>query len=258
MDTTPLISVITVCRNSGESLAHTLRSVGEQDWPHIEHIVIDGASIDGTVEIIERFRSKLAHFSSQPDKNLYDAMNKGLDCASGDIICFLHAKDYYVSSTVLSRVASQMREFGLDALIACVEFFHEVNPERMVRRYRSGIFKPELLAWGWMPAHPALFLSRSVVQRVGHFKVDYQIASDFEFIVRAFHGHNLKYQYLPDVVVRMPMGGISTKSWGSSVSLNREVLRACRENGLCTNMLKILSKYPVKIFLEIILKFIKF
>jgi hypothetical protein len=140
-----------------------------------------------------------------------------------------------------------MQEHKLDALMGDVGFFHDRDHQRMVRRYRSDRFTPERLAWGWMPAHPALFLRKEVVQRVGGFRTDYRIAGDFEFIVRAFHGYTLRYQHVPEVLVRMQTGGVSTGGWRSKILLNQEVLRACRENGLPTNMLKILSKYPAKL-----------
>ncbi len=241
------ISVITVTYNSARTLERSLQSVAEQDWPTVEHIVIDGASTDGTREILERFRSRMAYMVSEPDKGIYDAMNKGLAHATGDIICFLNADDQYASTNVLSMVASQMRDHNLDALMGDVCFFHEGDPSRMVRRYRSDRFHPGRLAWGWMPAHPALFLRKEVVQRVGRFKTDYRIAGDFEFIVRAFHGHALRYRHFPEVLVRMQTGGVSTGGWRAKIRLNQEVLRACRENGLHTNMLKILSKYPAKL-----------
>lgn len=197
--------------------------------------------------IIEHFRPQLAHVLSEPDKGIYDAMNKGLERASGDIICFLNADDHYATNTVLSKVAMLMHEQQLDALMGDVGFFHEVDPCRMVRRYRSNHFTPDRLAWGWMPAHPALFLSRAVVQRVGRFKTDYRIAGDYEFIVRAFYGHNLACRHLPEVLVNMQIGGVSTNGFGAKLRLNREVLRACRENGVQTNIVKILSKYPAKL-----------
>jgi glycosyltransferase involved in cell wall biosynthesis len=243
----PLISVITVCYNSAATLTRALQSVADQDWSRVEHIVIDGASKDETAEIIDRFRAKLAHIVSEPDKGIYDAMNKGLDRASGDIVCFLNADDQYASNSVLSRVAMLMYEHQLDALMGDVGFFHKSDSQRMVRRYRSNHFTPGRLAWGWMPAHPALFLSRAVVQRVGRFKTDYRIAGDYEFIVRAFHGHEMRYRHLPEVLVNMQTGGASTAGFGAKLRLNREVLRACRENGLQTNIVKILSKYPAKI-----------
>jgi glycosyltransferase involved in cell wall biosynthesis len=241
------ISVITVCYNSARTLERSLLSVAGQDWSAIEHIVIDGASTDGTTEILERFRSRLAYSVSEPDNGIYDAMNKGLTHTSGDIVCFLNSDDQYASANVLSMVASQMQEHKLDALMGDASFFHESNSTRMVRRYRSERFSPARLAWGWMPAHPALFLSKEVVSRVGRFKTDYRIAGDFEFIVRTFHGHDLRYRHFPEVLVRMQTGGVSTSGWRAKIRLNQEVLRACRENGLQTNMLKILSKYPAKL-----------
>lgn len=254
MQNEPLISVITVCYNSAPTLSRSLQSVADQDWPKIEHIVIDGASTDSSLAIIESFRSKLAYVISEPDKGIYDAMNKGLDQSSGDIICFLNADDHYTSNTVLSEVAALMHEYQLDALIGDVGFFHEADPHCMVRRYRSGFFKPSRLAWGWMPAHPALFLSRAVVQRVGRFKTSYHIAGDYEFIVRAFCGvEEVSYRHLPKVLVNMQTGGASAGGFRAKLRLNREVLMACRENGLKTNILKILSKYPLKI-LEILKK----
>lgn len=245
------ISVITVCYNGARTLERSLQSVAVQDWPSIEHIVIDGASTDGTREILERFRPRLEYFVSEPDNGIYDAMNKGLAHATGDVVCFLNADDQYASANVLSKVAILMQDRNLDALMGDVGFFHERNFKRMVRRYRSEYFRPSRLAWGWMPAHPALFLSKEVIQRVGLFKTDYLIAGDFEFIVRVFHGHALRYQHLSEVLVKMQTGGVSTSGWKAKIRLNKEVLRACRENGLQTNMLKILSKYPAKI-LEII------
>ena len=243
-----LISVITACYNSASTIERALQSVANQDWPHVEHILIDGASTDGTMAVIERFRSRLACVVSEPDDGIYDAMNKGLARATGDVVCFLNADDQYVSDKVLSIVANQMHANQLDALMGDVSFFHASNPNRQVRRYRSDRFTPARLAWGWMPAHPALFLTRPVVDRVGRFNTTYKIAGDYEFIIRAFYGHALRYAHVPMVLVRMQTGGVSTDGWRAKVLLNKEVLRACRENGVRTNMLKILSKYPAKLF----------
>jgi hypothetical protein len=140
-----------------------------------------------------------------------------------------------------------MRTHQLDALVADVGFFKAGDPTRMTRRYRSDRFSPQHLSWGWMPAHPGLFLTREVVQRVGQFKTDYRIAGDYEYVVRTFHGHDLYYKHLPSVVVNMQAGGISNSSWRNRLLLNREVVRACKENGIHTNLLKILAKYPFKL-----------
>lgn len=241
-------SVITVCFNSVETLARTLHSVASQDLPHVEHIVIDGASTDGTIKVIEDNRAHLTHIISEPDRGIYDAMNKGLDLATGDVICFLNADDYYDSDHVLSKVATTMQTERLDALVGDVGFFRKENISRIIRHYRSDRFKPERLAWGWMPAHPALFMRRDVYKSVGYFKTDYQIAADYEYVVRAFCSQPpLRYKHVPVVLVRMQMGGVSTKGIRATIRLNHEIIRACRENGVATNYFKLLVKYPIKL-----------
>ena len=241
-------SVITVCFNSAETLGRALDSVAKQDWAKIEHIVIDGGSKDGTAQVLADNSTRLAYVVSEPDRGIYDAMNKGLDWATGDVICFLNADDYYDSTQVLSKVAAAMQHENLDAIVGDVGFFRKDNINRLVRHYRSSRFTPKRLAWGWMPAHPALFMRKEVFQRTGHFKTDYQIAADYEYVVRAFCGKKpLRYKHLPEVLVRMQMGGVSTKGIGATIRLNQEIIRACRENGVATNYLKILVKYPLKL-----------
>ena len=241
------ISVITAVFNAAGTIEETLLSVAKQTHPDVEHVVMDGASTDATPEIIARHLDKLTRFVSEPDHGVYDAMNKGLALASGDVIGFLNADDVYASKDVLSRVVDIMERESLDALFGDVEFFRSKNPTRTVRRYRSTHFSPDRIASGWMPAHPAMFLRRDVYQRYGLFRTDYRIAGDFEYCARIFHGGGLIYRSLPETLVRMRTGGISTSGWRNTLLLNREVLRACRENGIDTNMLKILSKYPAKL-----------
>lgn len=241
------ISIITICYNAEKTLESALKSVREQDYPDIEHIVIDGASNDGTLAIAERYKEGLAVLVSEKDRGIYDAMNKGIALATGDVIGILNADDYYKHPQVLSRVAAVMQEGGLDALYADVEYFRDDAPDRVVRRYSSRWFHPSRIPYGWMPAHPTLFLKREIYNRFGSFKTDYRIAADYEFIARIFYRTSLKYRYLPEVLVRMRMGGISTGGLKNTMLLNEEVLRACRENSVPTNIFKILSKYPAKL-----------
>lgn len=243
----PRISVVTVCYNSADTIGAALRSVREQTWPEIEHIVIDGASTDGTQDIVTNNSERISLFLSEPDGGIYDAMNKGLARASGDIICFLNSDDAYAHPEVIAEVAARMTGNGLDALYGDVVFFNRDRPQRSTRRYRSGYFSPERLAWGWMPAHPGLFMTAAVYRRAGAFDTSYKVAGDYEFIIRALGRNDLKLEHFPEVLVRMQTGGASTSGWRSKLLLNREVLRACRSNGIKTNILKILSKYPRKI-----------
>src|SRR5437016_9062734 len=236
------ISIITVCYNSVATIEDTLQSIARQIHPDVEHIVVDGGSTDGTREIIDQYRRRIAKVVFEPDRGIYDAMNKGIVPASGDVIGFLNADDLYASKDVLSRVVGIMEREGLDALFGDVEFFRPKDPTRTVRRYRSTRFSPDQIALGWMPAHPALFLRRRVYERYGPFRTDYRIAGDFEYCARIFHSNTLVYRSLPETLVRMRTGGISTSGWRNTLLLNREVLRACRENGIDTNILKIFSK----------------
>lgn len=247
------ISIITVCFNNAHTIEQTLRSVASQTHKSVEHIVIDGASKDDSLSIIDRYRAGISKVISESDQGIYDAMNKGIVLARGDVIGFLNADDVYANEGVLARVASIMAKEGPDALLGDVEFFRPENPLRTVRRYRSIHFRPDRIAFGWMPAHPALFLRRHVYQRYGLFRTDYRIAGDFEYIARIFHDSELSYLCVPETLVRMRTGGISTSGWRNTLLLNREVLRACRDNGIDTHMLKILSKYPAKL-LEFLVK----
>jgi glycosyltransferase involved in cell wall biosynthesis len=247
------ISVITVCYNAENTVESALKSVCAQDYPHIEHIVIDGASNDGTLAIVERYKDRIATLISEKDKGIYDAMNKGIARATGDVIGFLNADDVYANPQVISKVAQLMHAQQLDALYADVEYFKAENPDHAVRRYSSKYFSPDRIPYGWMPAHPTLFLRRPIYEKFGSFKTDYRISSDYEFIARIFYRTNLRTHYLPEVLVRMRMGGISTGGIKNTILLNKEVLRACRENSVPTNMLKILSKYPAKL-LGLVLK----
>lgn len=241
------ISIVTVAYNAAPTIAGTLESVAAQVHPEIEHIVVDGASTDGTLAIVERQGKHVARLISEPDRGIYDAMNKGVRVATGDVIGFLNADDVYAHQNVLATVAAIMKREHLDALFGDVAFFSAESHARTLRRYSSARFRPDRIAWGWMPAHPALFVRRDVFQRVGGFRTDYRIAGDFEFVARAFGKNSLRYRHLPEVLVRMLTGGISTGGWRNTLLLNREVLRACQENGIRTNMLKILSKYPAKL-----------
>ena len=241
------ISVITVCFNSAQTIESTLRSVANQTDAEVEHIVVDGASTDNTATILQSHSHQLARVISEPDCGIYDAMNKGLGVATGDVIGFLNADDVYAHHNVLATVAEIMGREDLDAMFGDVEFFRPGSQIRTFRRYSSARFRPNRIAWGWMPAHPTLFVRREVFQQAGLFRTDYRIAGDFEFVARAFGKNTLRYHHLPQVLVRMRTGGISTGGWRNTLLLNREVLRACRENGIPTNILKILTKYPGKL-----------
>lgn len=239
------ISVITVAFNAENTIGDTIQSVARQAWDEVEHIVIDGASTDGTLRVIQGNKDKIAKWISEKDHGLYDAMNKGIRLATGDVIGFLNADDIYATEHVLSRVGSVVKQ-GVDGCYADVDFVRD-DLRTVVRRYRSERFNVGRLAYGWMPAHPSLFLRRELFERFGVFKTDYRIAADFELVVRFFHRFKINAVYVPEVWVKMRLGGISNRSLMSNYILSREIVRACRENDVRTNMLKVSLKYPLKI-----------
>jgi glycosyltransferase involved in cell wall biosynthesis len=247
------ISIITASYNSALTITDTLESVKAQNYKDVEPIVFDGASNDGTVEILKNHAQNLTYWKSEPDKGIYDALNKGIALATGDIIGFLNADDVYAHRDVLAHVANAIESENLDAVYADITFFDQKQPGKVLRRYSSKGFSPDRIAWGWMPAHPSLYMRSEVYHRLGPFKTDYKIAGDYEYVARSFGTNKLRYKYIPEVFVRMRIGGVSTGGWRNTILLNQEVIRACRENGLATNTLKIMSKYPMKL-LELVSK----
>jgi len=241
------ISVITVCYNSQATLQKAIDSVASQRGVAIEHIVIDGGSRDATLDIIRHNAARLAYWVSEPDNGVYQAMNKGLQRATGDVIAFLNSDDVYSDEEVLARVAQRMDAQGLDALYGDVAFFKPEAPDTVVRVYDSSRFRPSRIGWGWMPAHPALFVRRAIYQRFGHFREEYRIAGDYEFVARIFKDGQLKSQHVAQVLVRMQSGGLSTAGLRATFVLNREILQACRDNGIRSNWAMVLSKYFFKL-----------
>lgn len=241
-------TIVTASFNSAGTIAETLRSVSAQTHQDIEHIVIDGGSRDATLEIVACFGERVSAVVSEPDNGIYDAMNKGLARATGDVVAFLNSDDYYTHPGVLARVAGEFaKQEALDAVFGDVSFFRPGAPETIVRRYRSSRFRPERIGWGWMPAHPASFIRRAVYDRFGPFRTDFRIAGDFEFFARAFGSGTLTYAYVPEVMTNMLTGGASTAGVTSRMQINREMMRACRDNSISTNWLKLSSRYVLKL-----------
>ncbi len=241
------ISVIAVCYNSEATIARSVESFLAQDYPDRELVVVDGASRDRTVEIVRSYDSPLIRVESEPDKGIYDAINKGIGRARGEVIGLLHSNDHFAGDGVLGRIARAFAEPMLDAVFADVTFFAPAQPLRVVRRYRSHRFTPAMLSYCWMPAHPTLYLRRRVFDRFGLYRTDFRIASDFEFVARIFKDNTLRYLYFDEVWTRMQTGGASTGGLHSKWILNTEVLRACRELGIPSSGLHLLAKYPFKI-----------
>ena len=241
------ISVITPVYNRVDSIYRAIISIHNQSYGDVQHIIVDGLSNDGTIDIVKRNVRDTDLFITETDSGVYDAINKGITLADGEIIAILHSDDYYPNNFILQEVADYFTRFNLDILYGDVSYFNKSNELKIIRRYRSGLFSRSRLSWGWMPAHPATFIRNSVYKKLGGYKLDYKIAADFDFFCRISNLHNLVIKYKSKPFVFMQTGGLSTSGFQSKIILNIEVLRACRENLISTNFLKILSKYPLKI-----------
>jgi len=239
------VSIITVSYNSGHLLERSLCSVEAQTHRDIEHIIIDGGSTDCTLDIIERHRRNLAQVISEPDKGIYDAINKGLRLATGDIIGILNSDDMLADPTTIETIVRKMADTNADVLygdlIYCSDIAHH---ESVVRYWRSNPFRPDLLKYGWMPPHPTLYLRRKMYEEVGEYDPAFSISADYDFMLRLFN-RSCKTVYLPNVLVYMSIGGVSNRNINTIIQKTREDYRALRKNnigGLYTVLLKKLRK----------------
>lgn len=241
------VSLITVTYNSALTLADTIRSVAAQDYSDIEYILVDGNSDDGTVEVIKSFNGTVSKYISEPDGGLYDAMNKGIRMATGDIVGIINSDDFYHRTDAISQVVNAFQEFGCQCVYGDVHFVRPDDLAKTVRYYSSKKFNLGAFSWGFMPAHPTFFTYRKNFEQFGYYRLDYQIAADFELLVRFLYKHRLSYHYLDLDLLKMRLGGVSTASVKSTWIINQEDLRACRENGLRTNYLRLYSRYFRKV-----------
>jgi glycosyltransferase involved in cell wall biosynthesis len=227
-----IISIITVTYNSAKTISDTLDSVFIQTYPSIEHILIDGASSDETLEIILNHRNLDIKLKSEPDNGIYDAMNKGLSISSGDIIGFLNSDDLYADTQVLTCAAKVFCENpNVEACYGDLLYVTQDNL-RVTRLWKSSPFKSGSFARGWCPAHPTFFVRRSALIRLGFFDLNYRLAADTEFMMRYLEWGNILSVYIPRVLVRMRVGGATNKSWRNIVSQNQEIFRALKNNDL--------------------------
>lgn len=227
------ISVITACYNSASTLGHALDSVVSQNYSDIEHIVIDGASSDVTRSILEARPQQQLRWYSEPDEGIYDALNKGIARAQGDVVGFLHADDEYASTDVLSMVARCFTDPSVMACYGDLVYVSQHDTSRVIRYWRSGAYHPSQLKSGWMPPHPTLYVRRELYEKIGGFNTTYRIAADYDCILRLFcyiEERGGRVEYLPSVLVNMRTGGASNRSLKNIIQKSREDLWALRSN----------------------------
>ena len=220
------LSLITASYNRAHTIRDTIRSVNTQTFPHIDHIFIDGVSKDESVAIINAEAQRAPTVVSEPDKGFYDAYNKGLALAKGDIIGFINSDDFYVHDRVIERVMKVFEDPSVDAVHADLVYVKQDDPMKVVRHWHSRDLTPALMRRGFIPAHPTVFLRRSVYDRAGGFDLDYKLAADYEFLLRAFYTHAIKAVYLPEIWVRMRTGGATGGAMNDIKRQNDEIRKA--------------------------------
>lgn len=228
------ISVITAVCNRADTIAAAVKSVLKQTYPDVEYVIIDGASSDGTLSILKSIAHNLNNILlvSEPDNGIYDALNKGLKYATGDIIGILHSDDYFADEQVLKHVAEAFVDEGVDAVYGDLVYVAKDDTSRIIRLWRAGEYHPSNLARGWMPPHPTLFLRRRVIERWGGYDTRYRISADYDSILRYFGKGLIRTVYIPRVLVKMRLGGESNRSLGRILRKSKEDYLALHRNGI--------------------------
>lgn len=243
------ISLITSTYNSVSTLKSTFDSVLSQTYSDVEYLVVDGGSKDGTLELIKEYEPKFGgrmKWLSEPDKGLYDALNKGIRMATGDVVGILNSDDFFTTNDVLEIVATELN--GVDAIYGDIHFVHPDNLNKCVRYYSSKNFRPWAVRFGYMPAHPSFYARREVFEKYGLYALDYKIAADFDMMVRLFAKHHISSKYVKKDFVTMRTGGMSTSSISHRLLLTKEDAKACRRYGIYSNFLMCSVKYITKVF----------
>ncbi len=241
------ISIITITYNSAGTVEDTIKSVVSQDFPDKEYLIIDGLSKDNTLDIVNRYGKYIDKVVSEKDKGLYDALNKGIKLATGDVIGMLHSDDIYTNNQVISKIAQQFAiDPDVEAVYADLVFVDRSDTNKILRSWKAGVYQEDSFKKGWMPPHPTFFVKKSVYDRFGGFNLDLKLSADYELMLRFIHKHKIKVAYLPESIVKMRMGGISNTSFFVKLKANMEDKLAWKINemkpGLFTTFLKPVKK----------------
>lgn len=241
------ISIITACYNSARTIRDTLTSVGQQDYLEIEHIIVDGRSTDETLGIVNQF-PYIAKILSEKDTGIYDAMNKGIRLATGDVIAILNSDDVYANNHVLTKVMDLFADPKIDAVYGDLQYTKADDLNKISRTWRSGNFSRSKFYYGWMPPHPAFFIRKKIYNEIGSFNTSLRTSADYEFMLRALVKNNYKAAYLPEVLVKMRNGGASNASVKNRINANREDKQAWKLNGIKPYFFTIAMKPLRKVF----------
>ncbi len=247
----PKVTIVTVCFNSEKYIEDTIKSVLNQSYKNIEYIIIDGASRDNTLKIINKYKDNFGNrlkVISQKDNGIYDAMNKGISHSTGEIIGLINSDDYLANEYIIEKVVKNFIKNSCDLVYGDLEFIDNNNPSVVVRKWRSGIYKEKMFKKGWCPPHPTLYMKKAVYDSIGLFSLNYKIAADYDLMLRLFEIYKPKVSYLKEVMVKMRIGGVSTRNFRSKIINKRECAIAWSNNGLkkpfLFDFIRIIRKIP--------------
>lgn len=245
------ISIITVVKNNAQTIKDAIDSVLSQTYQNIEYIVIDGGSTDGTIDIIKKYKNKISKYISEQDKGIYDAMNKGIKEASGDIIGFLNSDDMYNDENVLNRIYEVFAKTKVDIVYGDLVYVEKSNTSKIIRYWKAGEYKKGAFKRGWHPPHPSFFVKKEIYERYGCFDLDYRIAADYELMLRFIEKYRIKTVYIQNLLVKMRTGGESNRSVANIIKANIESYKAWKKNGLSVFPFFIIMK-PLRKILQLL------
>lgn len=237
------VSIITITYNSAATVEDTLRTVVEQDYPNLEYLIIDGKSKDQTLKIVDKYKDRIAKIVSEKDKGLYDALNKGIKHATGDIVGMLHSDDLYANPQVISKIVKKFEEDPtVEGVYADLVFVNRNDVNKAMRVWESGEYKEDSFLQGWMPPHPTFFVRKEVYEKFGGFNTGLKLSADYELMLRLIHKNKIKVAYLNETIVKMRMGGVSNVSFFVKLKANLEDKMAWKMNGLKPKVTTMLMK----------------
>ena len=253
------VSIITVTFNCEDTIEDTMLSVFSQNYKNIEYIIIDGGSTDNTMINVKKYNKNINHIISEKDQGMYDAINKGIKLSTGDIVHILNSDDVYADQNILSEVVDLFKKKSCEILLSKIIFFKKINQinhkQYFTREVGIKFFSPNLLRFGFMPAHPGTFIKKNIYDKFGMYKINYQIASDYELFVRLLMKFKVPYLKYDKLTVKMREGGKSSKNIYSNYIITKEIIKVFKENNLYTNYLFLLLRLPIKILKKIYFQF---
>lgn len=247
------VSVITITYNSEATLVDTIESVVNQTYGNIEYIIVDGGSTDNTLSIVDTYGDKISKVVSEKDHGLYDALNKGIGMATGDVIGIIHSDDFYTGNSVIEKIAHAISESQADAAYADLYYVDKHNTDKIFRKWKSGAYTHGMFLHGWMPPHPTFFAKKACYDKFGSFNLGLVSAADYELMLRFIHKHRIKLAYVPEFIIKMRVGGKSNVSLKNRIRANNEDRKAWRINGLKPNPLTLYMK-PLRKIIQLFKK----